>query len=184
MTEAVELSQNTQSVLAILVRRHLEQEKLLATEIENFNKRMRELLEKAGIRGPNEEQVAEIEQGSEKLRAVSGAVSKARTSLIGRIHRETGRTIESLGEFIALLPTDKAQDLNLLRIDVRDRAAAAQSEFMDNQISLYYSQDFHRRYLGGVLRTCTGESQANEKSYSNDGKAKETQKGNLLKRAC
>ncbi|TWU02379.1 hypothetical protein [Stieleria varia] len=169
----------TNRKMIVLIQRHLSREADLATSLNELNTRTRELLGRCGLHGPTESEIHALEPLFNNLRTISAEVGESRKRVLAQIRQETGDDTTSLREFIETLPPDDRDRLDESRQNLIKITSASQSEMIQIQASLFYTYDFHRRYLSGIL-----QSDSNGNQYGPTGTSVEPHPGNLYKRTC
>ncbi len=165
--------------MVVLVERHMALESQLAEALADLNGATQMMLDASGIKGPTESDVQRLEPLREILTSNSKQVAASRARLSSRLENETGVPFHSLSQYIATLPDADRERLEHQRMGILNRCESGQIELMQNQASLFYSYDFHRRYLSGVLQS---DSEGNQ--YGPNGSSSEVHPGNLYKRTC
>lgn len=102
-----------------------------------------------------------------------------RQLLLDRINAECESNFTSIKDFVHSLPRSDYVRVDGIRRDILDRSAEAQANLVHNQASLYYTFDFHRRYLAGVLQ---GDLDGHH--YGADGQPNEVNPGNIIGKTC
>ena len=164
---------------AILVQRHLEMETRLADALDEMNQASAKIFVDAGVRGPTQQDLVALEPMMTDLQKLAKSVADARRQLLLRINREQKTEFTQIKHFIRGLPEPHRSRLNAARRSLLKRSSAAQSRLIHNQAVLFYTFDFHRKYLAGVLQTDHESS-----SYGADGQSSTANRGNLLGKSC
>ncbi|NND98997.1 MAG: hypothetical protein HKN47_16905 [Pirellulaceae bacterium] len=175
--ETADAHENTK--LIVLVVRHLALESSLATEIAAWNQATTEILTHAGVRGPTDENVAALGPITAKLQDHAATVGKARQVLLRRINGNSQTVYNNIRDFIVSLSPSDRRNLDDLRRDVLNQTTQASSGLIQNQASLYYTHEFHRKYLAGVLQT-----DLDGHSYRADGQTQDVTPGNIFGKTC
>ncbi|MEO1615044.1 MAG: hypothetical protein AAFV88_04290 [Planctomycetota bacterium] len=162
---------------------HLDIEQAVVNAVQEVNEAMAAVLKRSGIQGPSETDLLELEPHLNRLREQGAVTRRARQDLSEQF--ECGEKADAMLTFSRLsrqLPATFRDRLEQRRAQVRAELADAQATLASNQVLVYYSMDFHRRYLMGVLES---EEQATENaSYSADGQAFSPQPETLFGRNC
>ncbi|MGB7346361.1 MAG: hypothetical protein WBD20_19235 [Pirellulaceae bacterium] len=165
--------------LVVLLQRHLVLESQLASSLESLNDATAEALSHAGLRGPSAEDVQRLDPMTRDVQAKSIEVAQARVVLLERIHGEAGKQYSSIRAVIDGLNETVAAKLNEIRAEILTRCDLAQSGLINNQATLHYTFDFHRKYLAGVF-----QQDCEEQNYRANGQSQEPPRGNLFGRTC
>ena len=165
--------------LIVLVERHLALEGQLANALEQLNQAVAGVLVDAGLRGPTQQDVQSLEPVNADLKQSASEVAAARKVLLTRINLESESDFGNIKEFISSLPLSDRRRVDKDRRSVLERSTKAKAGLIHNQASLYYTFDFHRRYLAGVLQ---GDSDA--QNYRADGQPNDLKSGNIIRKTC
>ncbi|MEM0927642.1 MAG: hypothetical protein AAGJ83_16465 [Planctomycetota bacterium] len=193
---------NRDEPLAESLDAHLDVEQSVVDAVCKINQAMADVLNRTGIKGPSEEELRALEPHLIVLRERSERSRQSRLRLSRRFpdlhipteshEQEEGSSSDAVrakesqdGEiFSALsrqLPEQQRSRLDDRRKSLSEDLATAQATLASNQVLVYYSMDFHRRYLMGVLRNA---DQAELSSYSADGQSFAPQPETLFGRNC
>ncbi len=165
--------------LLVLVERHLVLESQLAAALAELNQALTVVMSNAGLRGPTPQDLQQLLPMSEDLRGSAAEIGRARQLLLDRINAECESNFTSIKDFVHSLPRSDYVRVDGIRRDILDRSAEAQANLVHNQASLYYTFDFHRRYLAGVLQ---GDLDGHH--YGADGQPNEVNPGNIIGKTC
>lgn len=168
-----------------LFRRHLELESATVDALESLNNRMASVLRDAGIAGPTLEALESLKPLVDTLQHRYRETSDSRRELTRRdelrstLDASEGSKDLRLKYLMARLPAANFAELNAERKRVNKQLAEAQQKLTANQVSLFYSMEFHRRYLMGVLNC-----EQDDPSYQADGQATKVAPEKLFGRNC
>lgn len=186
------MDQETESV-ATLVQQHLDLEAEIVHTLEAINEGMSSILRDAGIYGPSADQLESLAPLLEQLQEQSDESKRSRRVLYGKVRRhEVSEDLETAGIETAGLESGGLESLKLSDLlpdapeEVRARKDALAKRLTDagqqltaNQVVLFYSMEFHRRYLLGVL-----ECDREESNYQADGQAFKLPPEKIFGRNC
>lgn len=162
-----------------LIERHLLHEERLAKLLQKLNKSTEDALSNLGMKGPSEEAVKSLEPLSEEVQSETIKLKKARQDLLERVNQGWGTEHTTLSQAIRSLDAPEAKDLERQRKLLFDRCVEARSNLIQNQATLFYTFDFHRRYIAGILQS---DPEANQ--YGPDGVQNDLNPGNLYRKSC
>jgi hypothetical protein len=165
--------------LLVLVERHLALESELAAALSALNQKLAAVMSNAGLRGPTPQDLQQLAPMSEDLRGSAAEIGRARQLLLDRINSESEAKFTCIREFVNSLPRTDYVRVDAARREILDRSAEAQANLVHNQASLYYTFDFHRRYLSGVLH---GDLEGHH--YGANGQPNEVTPGNIIGKTC
>ncbi len=165
--------------LAVLVDRHLQQETRMTRELEELNDAIAVALENAGLRGLNAAELEKLQPARQQLETNAAELARARELLLARIESETGERFDSIREFVEQLPAAQRQRMDSVRAAVLKRTESAQLKLLQNQAALFYTYDFHRRYVAGVL-----DFEQDKHGYRRNGLNTDIGPGNLIRQTC
>jgi thioredoxin-like negative regulator of GroEL len=165
--------------LEAMVQRHLVKESRLAAELELLGQQTSELMSAAGLKGPAPEQLQAIEPIVRRISQASSEMSQARTGLLQCINATAQTPYQSLRDFIRTLPASSRNHLERARLSILESSQRAHAKLVENQTCLFYTLEFHRRYLASLL-----QSEVSAPSYRPDGQAPEVAPGNLFGKTC
>ncbi|MEM6468463.1 MAG: hypothetical protein AAF802_02755 [Planctomycetota bacterium] len=185
----------TEDPLAQSLDAHLDVEQAVLEAVCNINDAMADVLSEKGIQGPSEEELRKLEPLLTELRQRSEQSLQSRTELFHRFDRLQENTVQlssqaeertvSASLFARLsqrVPQETRGRLDQRRRSLSESLADAQATLASNQVLVYYSMDFHRRYLMGVLHNA--ENASENAAYSADGQAFSPQPETLFGRNC
>lgn len=156
--------------LVSLIEHQLDLESKVVDALEALNAEMSSLLEDAGIYGPKQSELEGLSPLLEQLQSRYSESRNSREVLAGqfdvRNDESTDANDTSLKRLLNVLPTSQSRRLDTDRRRIHDRLRTAQQKLTANQAVIFYSTEFHRRYLLGVLQ-CNVE----EANYQADGHA-------------
>lgn len=181
---------NTET-LPVLVQRQLDLESSIADALEELNGQMASLLDDAGIYGPTK---TDLDSLSPLVQEIQNRYEQSRQSRES-LAKKTGRTERltsadaaassadwedaTLRSVISILPPSESDRLDEKRQSIHNRLRDAQQQLTANQVVIFYSTEFHRRYLLGVLQ-CDVE----EANYQADGQAFKLGPEKIIGRNC
>lgn len=181
------MDQETESV-ATLVQQHLDLEAEIVHTLEAINEGMSSILRDAGIYGPSADQLESLAPLLEQLQEQSDESKRSRRVLYGKVRRhEDSEDLESAGpesggleslKLSDLLP-DAPEEVRARKDALAKRLTDAGQQLTANQVVLFYSMEFHRRYLLGVL-----ECDREESNYQADGQAFKLPPEKIFGRNC
>ncbi|PAY18237.1 hypothetical protein CKO51_17475 [Rhodopirellula sp. SM50] len=178
--------------LGVLVERQLQLESGVADALDALNDEMAALLDNSGIYGPKQSDLQQLSPLLERLQHCQADSRKSRQILSRYIgakppeqleaseaSSETDDRLTSIKTILAKLPVAESERLDANRRRLHDRLVAAQQRLTANQVVIFYSTEFHRRYLLGVLQCDVDES-----SYQADGLAFKLPTEKIIGRNC
>lgn len=173
------MNESQYNKLIVLVERHLVLESQLAEALDGMNQAMTDVLSVAGLRGPTQQDVQSIAPITDNVRQSAAEMAGARKILLDRINAESQSDFASIKAFVVSLPPAMRARLDGTRDKILDHSTKAQASLVQNQASLYYTFDFHRKYLSGVLQ---GDLEG--QSYGADGQTHDVKSGNIIGKTC
>ena len=171
--------------LGALVKHHLEVESGIAEALEELNGEMSALLGGAGIYGPKKSDLDGLAPLVENLQQRYASSKKSRMALMRRLEvaqveaPKNDSQTPTLKAVLKVMPKSDSASLDATRKRIRHRLDQAQKMLTANQMALFYSMDFHRRYLMGVL-----QCDSDEANYQADGQAFKLPPEKLFGRNC
>jgi hypothetical protein len=162
-----------------LIEEHFVHEMQLAESIEDLNRSTAEVFEGAGLRGPSTEQLEALHPKTEQVEKSSQELARRRQVLIDTINTRSTSKYESLKDFIRSLAPKEREELDAIRIRVLERTKKAQAHMVHNQAALFYTFDFHRKFLAGVL-----QNDPEQQGYRANGHSADFGTGNLVRKTC
>ncbi|MCS7467162.1 hypothetical protein NZK35_10960 [Stieleria sp. ICT_E10.1] len=185
------MNQQTEQ-LGVLVERQLQLESGVADALDALNDEMANLLDNAGIYGPKQSDLQQLSPLLEKLQHCQADSRKSRQILSRYVGAkateqpdasqppsEADDSLTSIKTILATLPAAESERLDANRRRLHDRLVAAQQRLTANQVVIFYSTEFHRRYLLGVL-----QCDVDEASYQADGLAFKLPTEKIIGRNC
>ena len=103
----------------------------------------------------------------------------ARKALLNRVNAESDSEYTTIKEIIVCLEPVERRRLNSQRRGILEKSATAQANLVHNQAVLFYTYDFHRKYLAGVLQT-----DVDSHSYDSGGQSQDVPPGNIYGKTC
>ncbi|WP_372895538.1 hypothetical protein [Stieleria sp.] len=178
--------------LGVLVERQLQLESGVADALDALNDEMAALLDNSGIYGPKQSDLQQLSPLLERLQHCQADSRKSRQILsryvgakateqleASEASSETDDSLTSIKTILAELPVAESERLDANRRRLHDRLVAAQQRLTANQVVIFYSTEFHRRYLLGVL-----QCDVDEASYQADGLAFKLPTEKIIGRNC
>ena len=171
--------------LQVLIERQLDLETNVVEALENLNNEMSSLLDGSGIYGPTEKDLAGLSPLVDELRERQTRSHESRESLDRWSESQSSGAEHSRGErfsmrsMIGRLPATKSTRLHDRRQQIFTRLQVAQQKLTANQVVIFYSTEFHRRYLLGVL-----QCDVDEANYKADGQAFKLPPEKIIGRNC
>ncbi len=178
--------------LGVLVERQLQLESGVADALDALNDEMAALLDNSGIYGPKQSDLQQLSPLLERLQHCQADSRKSRQILSRCVgakaterpqasepSSEADDSLTSIRTILATLPTAESDRLDADRRRLHERLIAAQQRLTANQVVIFYSTEFHRRYLLGVL-----QCDVDEASYQADGQAFKLPTEKIIGRNC
>ena len=179
------------SDISTLLRQQLDQESQVADAMEKLNSRMSALLSSSGIQGPSRNEIESLEplmqqlndsfsasrQSLEQLEKLSESDESKSDNI--RASAPSAKSTLSLRALISRLPEIEARGLQESRQRVQRKLVREQQRLAATQVAIFYSMDFHRRYLLGVLQ-CDKE----DANYQANGQAFKLAPEQIIGRNC
>ncbi|QEF98512.1 hypothetical protein Mal15_25640 [Stieleria maiorica] len=166
--------------LGVLVERQLRLESGVVDALDALNNEMSALLDNSGIYGPNPADLKELSPLIETLQNRQSDSRKSRQVLQRyagtEAMDESGASIKSI---LSTLPKSESKRLESDRRRIHDRLSAARQKLTANQVVIFYSTEFHRRYLLGVL-----QCDVDEGNYKADGQPFKLPPEKIIGRNC
>ncbi len=167
-----------------LVQRQLDLDSGVVDALEQLNNGMAALLDQSGIYGPTIQDIESLSPLMENLKRCYTNSGNSRDSLLKRAgdsaepdpDDESQATLRSV---IDTLPVSQARVLHSRRQSIHSRMRLAEQQMTANQVVIFYSTEFHRRYLLGVL-----QCDVNETNYKADGQAFKLPPEKIIGRNC
>ena len=174
--------------LGVLIERQLQVELGVAEALDAVNAGMSALLDEAGIYGPKPTDLKNLVPLLETLQRRTAESRTSRQTLFGQLQKVPDSSAcdssDSQGEAtlksaLDALSAAESTRLEAARQRIRDRILAAQQKLTANQVVIFYSTEFHRRYLLGVL-----QCDVDEANYQADGQAFRLTPEKIIGRNC
>ncbi len=179
------MNQETDSLGAI-VENQMEVEARIVETLEAINEGLSAILQQAGIYGPDVDALDALSPLLETLQNQSAESQKSRRVLYSKVRSLCGDSpadeqakTQALIEALQTVQPAASEKLKRQKQRITQRLTDAAQQLTANQAVLFYSMEFHRRYLLGVLE-CENE-QAN---YQADGQAFKLPPEKILGRNC
>lgn len=173
------MNQHRNNKLLVLVERHLALESQMAAALDELNQTMADVLSNAGLKGPTQEDLKKLSPMTDAVQQSAIEVRKAREGLLGRINADANSDYSTIKQYILSLPPKDRMRFNVARKEILERSSRAQANLIHNQAALFYTYDFHRKYLSGVL-----QNDPDEQNYRHDGQPQEVHPGNIIGKTC
>jgi len=166
--------------LIVLVERHLQFELQLMDQLDKLNQLLKVTLEAAGSRGMTTLQTAELNITADNLSKQSNELRAKRQETLTAINlgRSNDQPQLSIRQFIQTLDKANESRLETMRISILDRLTEVHATLIGNQAVMFYSYDFYRKMVAGLLN-----SESDENQYSLTGQSSGMQPGNLYRKA-
>ncbi|MCA9138783.1 MAG: hypothetical protein KDB00_18555 [Planctomycetales bacterium] len=178
--------------LNVLVERQLELESGIADALESLNAEMAALLDNSGIYGPKRGDLDGLSPLVETLRQRYAASRVSRETLTRFAWPQKNSETEceadaktasveppSLKKLLQSMPSSESNRLDEVRKRIHNRLRDAQQKLTANQVVIFYSTEFHRRYLLGVL-----QCDVDEANYHADGQSFKLSPEKIIGRNC
>ncbi|OYP35230.1 hypothetical protein [Rhodopirellula sp. MGV] len=165
-----------------MLESHLELEERLAETLEALNATMASMLEGKGIHGPTSDGLERVAPLLEQLKDRSEQSRLSRQQLLKSVSDElSDASPQNVGmrQLIQRASEDKTEQFDKRRKAVSDRLEHARHSLTATQAVIYYSMDFHRRYLMGILE-CTDD----QSSYQATGQSVKLPTEKIFGRNC
>jgi hypothetical protein len=162
-----------------LIDQQIECESRLTESMEALNDRIAALLKGVGIDGPSEEDLQQLEPLYQSLKRDAAASQRTRVNLLRKLRPGTDASDATIRELALALPSELRGRLEQRRNGVFHRLLDARKTLAANQASLFYSFQFHRKYLLAILQC---DEQSNQ--YSAEGPNLDVPPERLLGRNC
>lgn len=165
--------------LSTLIQQQLALEAQLAASLDELNRATSGILLDAGLKGPTRKDLHSLTPIAQSVQQNVTNVQQARQVLLQRVQVTSGKQVSTLKQVIDALPPEDKYFFEQSRQEILDRASKAQTALIQNQAALFYTYDFHRKYLAGVLQI-----DPRENNYRSDGQQHEVTPGNLFGKTC
>ncbi|MCC9602949.1 hypothetical protein LOC67_20560 [Stieleria sp. JC731] len=165
-----------------LLESHLELEERIADTLETLNEAMASMIDGTGVHGPSTDGLDRVAPLIEQLKERSELSRQSREQLLDGLADEVvGEQKRKIGlrQLIRHASETKAAQLDERRKVVSDRIVEARHSLTATQAVIFYSMDFHRRYLMGVLQ-CGDDQQG----YQADGQSMKLPTEKIFGRNC
>lgn len=173
------MQQSVTEELVLLVEQHFSLESQMAELLQELSGSTRDAFGAEGLRGPTPEDLEKLRPLSTKVTSAAEELKSARKRLLSQINRRLHSNHSSLSSFINSLAPEDQTRLDSRRRELLEKCAGAQSDLIQNQATIYYTHDFYRRYVAGVM-----ENAAEPSNYGRDGAVNDVQPGNLCRKSC
>jgi hypothetical protein len=166
--------------LIVLVERHLQFELRLLEQLDELNQMLKVTLEAAGSRGLTAEQTTQLNLTADNLSKQSDDLRGKRQATLAAINanRNASQPRQSIRQFIQTLDKASGSRLETLRGSILDRLVEVHATLLGNQAVMFYSYDFYRKMVAGLLKSDSDETQ-----YSLTGQSAGVKPGNLFRKA-
>lgn len=168
------------SQVSVKVERHLALELSLLDRLDQLNLSMKAALAETGANGLSIDQAESLSLLSDEIALESNQLKKKRLDLVEVINegRSPDQSRLSIRLFITTLDSVSGARLEAMRQSILDRVMKVQSTMLGHQAVLFYSFDFYRRMVAGLLRNDQEDVQ-----YRVDGQTQGVKPGKFYRRA-
>ena len=169
------------SQLSVLVERHLYSELQLLERISEVNRKLTAAWKDNGPVGSQPNDSFNPAIGSPDLDEESGQLRQKRKKVLEAINRSQpeGHMRLSIRRFIRMTEPTTRVRLENIRLSILNKLNEIRATMIGNQAVFYYSFDFYKRMVSGLLQCDLDESQ-----YRADGQSSGVKPGNLYRKAC
>ena len=175
------MDQETEN-LGTIVEHHLDLEAKIVETLEAINDGMTAILQDAGLYGPPADALESLAPLLERLQNQSAESQQSRRMLYAKVRSlKAGDSGDrpALATALKTILADAPHDLQQKKRAITRRLSDASQQLTANQVVLFYSMEFHRRYLLGVL-----ECDQEESNYQADGQTFKLPPEKLFGRNC
>lgn len=173
------MRENNQSELYVLIECHLAKELQFAELVDRINRATSEAFAEQGMSGPTDKSLHELKPLADQVQSGAVEIKEMRQKLLHQINSKTEHEFASVTDAIQSLSEDEQRKLDNSRGDLFNRCESARTKLIENQATLFYTYDFHRRYLAGVL-----QCNPNTEIYGPDGSSVDNTQGQLYRKSC
>jgi hypothetical protein len=168
------------SQVAVLLERHLSSEVQLLSQLEELNRTLSDALSGSGASGLTYEQSILLGEASDALMQSAEEIRGNRKKMLAMIGDgfPTDRPA-SIRLFIQTLTEPTRTRLESIRFQLLDRLTDVHASMLGNQAVMFYTYDFNRKMVEGLLGT-----EKEDGNYGVDGQSAGIKPGNLIQRAC
>lgn len=167
------------SRVSVCIERHLQSELLLLEGLDQLSKSLSTALNESGVTGLSMEQSEKLESISKNLSASADEVRSSRKNMMEMIRDVDNTNEPSVRKFIETLDEPSRSRLEATRMSLLDRLTDIHASMLGNQAVMFYTHDFNRKLVAGILGTAD-----DEKRYGVDGNSSGIKPGNLIQKAC
>ena len=169
------------SRVVVSVERHLQTEVELLSRLESLNQTLADSLTESGSTGLSYEQSKQLSAESDLLMANSKEIRKRRSKVLEMIRQssDSKQGQLSIRQFIETLSDPTKQRLESIRSALLDRLTDVHASMLGNQAVMFYTYDFNRKLVSGLLGT-----ENDDERYRVDGQSSGIKPGNLIQKAC
>ena len=166
--------------LIVMVERHLQNEFEMLEKLDALNLRLKSTLESSGSLGMSKTQTDELNATAESLARQADELKGRRQTVLSAVNATHGnkQTQITIRQFVQTLDQNTATRLEKLRSAILDRLTRVHSTLVSNQAVMFYSHEFYRKMLFGILNTEVDENQ-----YSRSGQSSNLKPGDLFGKA-
>lgn len=179
------MEQETSS-LGALVENHMEVEAGIVQTLEAINEGLSAILQQGGLYGPDVQSLDALGPLLETLQNQSAESQKSRRVLYSKVRSLCGDSpaddpadTRVLIEALQTVQPEASEKLKQQKQRITQRLTDAAQQLTANQAVLFYSMEFHRRYLLGVL-----ECESEQTNYQADGQVFKLPPEKILGRNC
>jgi hypothetical protein len=168
------------SKLIVLIDRHLQSELELLGHLDDLNETLKKALEESGTRGLSPAQTNVLDQKVAAIAEMSREAKQKRQKLLGTInlHQPAELPPLSIRQFIETLDEVNSKRLESVRLTILDRLHEAHANLLGNQAVMFYSYEFYKRMVSGLLNSDIDTNQ-----YSMKGQTATVKPGELFRKA-
>lgn len=169
-----------QEQVCVCVQRHLQLEVQLLDQMESLCIGFSRIVDEISSEPVAEPAIKSSDQQLSVLARAAEKVMGSRQKTLSLINRgSTNTSKRTIRQFIDSAPESFRNQLDNLRNSLVSRTKSLQSRFVADSAVAFYSFDFYRRMINGLVN-CIEE----EKHYTASGKSISQGSGQLLKKVC
>lgn len=149
--------------VASRIEQQLDREEQVVQALEALNEQLSTLLTGSGINGPSESDLLGLDPMIQELQACAKQTGLSRKALLEDFDPSWTETQSKppnrIRGLIQVAPQEQQAALHAKRDALQRRMVEAQQQLFANQVVVFYSTEFHRSFLLGVLQCEPNESQ-------------------------
>lgn len=149
--------------VASRIERQLAQEEQVVQALESLNEQLSVLLTGSGINGPSESDLLGLDPMIKRVQACAKQTGLSRNALLQDFDPSWNESKSTppnrIRGLIQAAPLDQQTALHAKRDELQRRMIEAQQQLFANQVVVFYSTEFHRSFLLGVLQCEPNDSQ-------------------------